>query len=110
MSDIYRPIESEDKEFHLSPVTWGTYERLKVAQLQCSAIDNQTKFSIAAEFNLNVKELEEIQKTKIGTKELYKIYADNIFIETPEKFEFDDMNIQEINRAAKDFFLKAAGL
>ena len=104
----YKIIETEDeKEFHLVGITFGVYEALKMAQLKCSAFDVADKLKICKEFNLEPEEAK--AKPEFGTRELYAKYVDLLFLEPVENLKIEDIDISEVNRAARDFFSMAIG-
>jgi len=102
--NTYRPLENVDEDFHLAPITYGLYEKIKLKQLMCSAINAESKVEIMKEFNI---EKVPLGKT-IGIGELFKFYCENLFMET-HKVELKQIRLDELGRAANDFFLKAAG-
>ncbi len=105
-SKSYKLFESDEKEYYLKPCTFGLYEKVKLNQLNCTAIPESVKASIKKEFNLQ----DENSKDKFGVKELYGFIVRNIFLDAPKDFNINDLSISELNRANLDFFRSASGI
>ena len=103
----YKLFESREDEFYLKPCTFGVYEKVKLAQLKCTAVPELTKQAIIKEFNLSESEVGD--KAEYGLKGLYEFILRNIFIEPPKNIKMDDLAIGELNRASQDFFSLATG-
>jgi len=110
----YKIFENSEEEFDLRPCTFGLYEKMKIAQLRCTAIPEKTiepgvtsKRAIIAEFKLSEEEIGE--KDEYGIKELYEIIIKSIFMPTPKDIKMDDVNVGEVARANRDFFSQASG-
>ncbi len=100
----YRIFENVDEEYSLKPITFGLYEKIKLSQLRCTIFDQESKDAIMKEFNVQ----EPAEEEKIGIKEMYEIYVKELFFDVPE-FEINDVRIDEVNKAIRDFFTRAAG-
>jgi|GEM_PF-6365608 len=103
----YAIFESKDEEYFLAPSTVGRYRKARALQLRCTAIPETVKELIRTEFNIG-KEEEEAEES-FGITELYRRYVGLMFLGAPEKFDLDDVNLGELNRAMRDFFGRAQG-
>lgn len=103
-SKTYRPIESEDKDFHLVPCTLSTYKKLQYLKLQNSSSSTEMKQSIVAEFLISEDELNKM--SLISVESFYKELVKVLFVEEVKGLE---INISEVNKAMTDFFTSLSG-
>jgi len=103
----YAILENTDKEFTLAPVTFGRYEKMREAQLHCTAVPENAKAEIRKEFNIPEEDDEGAEN--YGIAEMYRRFIRILFIDAPKAFELKDVNIAELNRAVADFFASASG-
>lgn len=100
----YRPIENEDKDYTITPVTLGAYKKIKILQLKNSSTPKQHKMNIIEEFLITQDEINNMEI--INIEKFYQEIVKVLFLEKPKGLE---INIQEVNRAITDFFGKVSG-
>lgn len=115
----YRPVVGEDKNYHIKEPSGGLYRNLKLLMLQGVITGVTERVAIAKEFKLvkdftNKDELkafqEKINKEEIGIEQFYEEAFKILFIESDKKeIKFDDLNLNQMNQAISDFFMKASG-
>ena len=113
----YRPVVGEDKDYHIKEPSGGLYKKLKMLMLKSVAIGVTEKVVIAKEFKLikDIADKEEvktfqdkIKQEEISIDEFYEQAFPLIFIESKE-IKFDDINLNQMNKAISDFFSSASG-
>ncbi len=87
-----------EEEFHIAELTGGTYEKIRMIELQTSFYSIQSKQNIANEFSLDLKDYKDIYNMRTYYEELVKV----LFIE-PCEAKFKDINMSVVNRAKADF-------
>lgn len=99
----YRIIENLDQEFQLGPCTFGRYEGVQMALLKSPSIDQEKRLEVAKEFKVKVP------KDTASAAETYEGLVRHLFLQKPQSFDIKQLNIAEVNRALRDFFLSISG-
>jgi len=94
----YNPLE-DGKENTLRPCYGANYEAIQMLRLKYTGTSHEEKTEIIKEFKLDLED----DKDEIGVKEYYEQLCPLIFLEAAD-FNFAKINIEEVNRAYKDFF------
>lgn len=93
-------VDKSDEELFLVPPTGGNYKKVKLILLKCANVPIQKKKEICKEFKLD--ESKEISD-KYDIQKQYEELASALFI-TDKKFKFDDLYLNAVNEAYKNFF------
>ena len=114
----YRPVIGEDKDYHIVEPSGGVYKALKLLMLESVGTGISEKISIAKEFKLikDLKDKEELEKFQKGLNEkefgipvFFERVFDVLFIEKNKEVKFDNLNLNQVNKAMNDFFMLASG-
>jgi len=100
MDKEFKPVSNLDKTFHMKEPTGGAYKKIKMLILKSATEPYKSKSSICNEFKLDP---ETSISNEYGTEQLYPLLAEALFIEK-DSFDYDTLNLAEVNRAYNDFF------
>lgn len=114
----YRPVIGDDNDYHIKEPSGGVYKSLKMIMLKSASTGMDDKLAVVKEFKLikdltdkeeRKKFLDEINKEELGLEAFYEKIFSVLFIGAKNDVKFENLNLNQVNKAINDFFTSASG-